>query len=75
MSIPSHGRYWKLIAICRVCPGQPLAEDSLYIVAATVLATMNIDKAVGPDGLVLEPVVEYTGDLIRLALALSHPDT
>ncbi|KAF9816980.1 hypothetical protein IEO21_03745 [Rhodonia placenta] len=59
----------------RVCPGQPLAEDSLYIVAATVLATMNIDKAVGPDGLVLEPVVEYTGDLIRLALALSHPDT
>lgn len=47
----------------RVCPGQPLAEDSLYIVAATVLATMNV----GPDGLVLEPVVEYTGDLI------SHP--
>ncbi|EED79025.1 predicted protein [Postia placenta Mad-698-R] len=55
----------------RVCPGQPLAEDSLYIVAATVLATMNV----GPDGLVLEPVVEYTGDLIRLALALIHPDT
>lgn len=49
----------------RVCPGQPLAEDSLYIVAAAVLATMSINKAVGPDGLLAESVVRYSGDIIN----------
>ncbi|KAF8074603.1 cytochrome P450 [Lyophyllum atratum] len=34
----------------RVCPGRHLADDSLWIVIATVLATMSISKAIGKDG-------------------------
>nr|BAK09445.1 cytochrome P450 [Postia placenta] len=51
----------------RVCPGQPLADDLVFIVAITILATLNISQPIGADGLPVKPDVSYTG------VALSHP--
>ncbi|OSX64723.1 hypothetical protein POSPLADRAFT_1135220 [Postia placenta MAD-698-R-SB12] len=51
----------------RVCPGQLLAEDTLFLLIASVLSTMNITKAIGPDGLPVKVDVEYTSG------AISHP--
>nr|BAK09488.1 cytochrome P450 [Postia placenta] len=51
----------------RVCPGRVLAEDSIFIFVACVLATLDISKAVGPDGLPIESGVQYTGGTV------SHP--
>nr|BAK09480.1 cytochrome P450 [Postia placenta] len=51
----------------RVCPGKVLAEDTVFTLVACVLATLDISKAVGSDGLPIEPDVQYTGGTI------SHP--
>ncbi|KAH9925322.1 cytochrome P450 [Fomitopsis serialis] len=48
----------------RVCPGRMLAEDTLFIVAASVLASFNISDAVPLEG----ETIEYRGGV------LSHPD-
>nr|BAK09388.1 cytochrome P450 [Postia placenta] len=51
----------------RVCPGQLLAEDTLFLLIASVLSTMNITKPIGSDGLPIDVNVEYTSG------AISHP--
>ncbi|KAH9925317.1 cytochrome P450 [Fomitopsis serialis] len=48
----------------RVCPGRMLAEDTLFIVAASVLASFNISDAVPREG----EAIKYGGGMI------SHPD-
>ncbi|PCH38747.1 cytochrome P450 [Wolfiporia cocos MD-104 SS10] len=48
----------------RACPGQMLAEDTLFIAAATILAMFDIAKALGPDGAPIEPKVQYDGGII-----------
>ncbi|KAF9810818.1 hypothetical protein IEO21_06766 [Rhodonia placenta] len=45
----------------RACPGQILAEDSLFIIVVRVLSTMTIERALGTDNL----PVEYTSGAIR----------
>ncbi|CCM04678.1 uncharacterized protein FIBRA_06864 [Fibroporia radiculosa] len=45
----------------RTCPGQMLAEDSLFIASAMILATFDISKVIGLDGLPVEPKVDYIG--------------
>ncbi|GJE86537.1 cytochrome P450 [Phanerochaete sordida] len=50
----------------RICPGLHLADSSVYISCAMVLATFDISKSV-ENGEVVEPVVEYTSGTI------SHP--
>ncbi|TFY59478.1 hypothetical protein EVG20_g7775 [Dentipellis fragilis] len=50
----------------RICPGLNLADASMFISVAMVLAVFDISKAV-ENGRVVEPVVEYTGTTI------SHP--
>lgn len=52
----------------RVCPGQSLAEDTIFSVVAAVLSIFSISKAIGPDGAPIEPEVSYTGG------SLSHPN-
>lgn len=52
----------------RVCPGQFLADHSLFIVVATVLSTMNIGRAKRDDGTPIDIHVEYSGG------AISHPN-
>ncbi|OSX64689.1 hypothetical protein POSPLADRAFT_1134235 [Postia placenta MAD-698-R-SB12] len=49
----------------RVCPGQLLAEDTLFLLIASVLSTMNITKPIGSDGLPIDVNVEYTSGAIR----------
>lgn len=49
----------------RICPGQYLGAASVWIVMATLLATFDIKKAVGEDGLEITPVVKLTPGLTR----------
>ncbi|GKT59242.1 cytochrome P450 [Colletotrichum tofieldiae] len=44
----------------RVCIGRFLADNSVWIAVATMLATLNISKKVGADGQVIEPKVTFT---------------
>jgi len=43
----------------RICPGRHMAFSSLWITAASILATMNITKAIDANGNVVEPSGEY----------------
>lgn len=49
----------------RICPGRHLAEDSLFITAATILSVFNILPCIDDDGNPLKTQVEYTGGTIR----------
>nr|XP_036588384.1 cytochrome p450 monooxygenase [Colletotrichum truncatum]KAF6799757.1 cytochrome p450 monooxygenase [Colletotrichum truncatum] len=44
----------------RVCVGRFLADNSVWMAVATMLATLKIDKEFGPDGQVIEPKVAFT---------------
>ncbi|KAM6476095.1 cytochrome P450 [Trichoderma sp. SZMC 28011] len=48
----------------RICPGRYIAEDSLFITIARLLATFNISKAVDEQGMPVEPKVEYLPGLV-----------
>ncbi|THH14867.1 hypothetical protein EW146_g5517 [Bondarzewia mesenterica] len=48
----------------RICPGMPFADASLFLQFATVLAVFNITKAVSKEGVVIEPVVEFTSGTV-----------
>ncbi|PCH42014.1 cytochrome P450 [Wolfiporia cocos MD-104 SS10] len=45
----------------RTCPGRNVAEDTLFLLIATVLATCDISKAIDHNGVPIEPEVDYTG--------------
>jgi cytochrome P450 len=49
----------------RICPGRHLAEANVWIVVVTMLATLNIQKAVGEDGEEIIPEVVLTNGLTR----------
>ncbi|KLO15260.1 CyP450 monooxygenase [Schizopora paradoxa] len=49
----------------RVCPGQSWAEHILFIAASSILASFNIEKATGPDGIPIPPNDDYAPDFIR----------
>ncbi|EPS93959.1 hypothetical protein FOMPIDRAFT_48847 [Fomitopsis schrenkii] len=51
----------------RVCPGQFLADNNVWLVLATLIATMNIRKARGEDGVEITPRLDYTSGIV------SHP--
>ena len=55
----------------RICVGRHLAQASVWIVMATLIATMDIKKPIGPDGKEVEPVVEFSTGLSRLVIQLS----
>ncbi|THH19556.1 hypothetical protein EW146_g1637 [Bondarzewia mesenterica] len=48
-----------------ICPGRHLADASLWIVMATMLATLSIDKTLGPDGNEITPTIALTPGLTR----------
>jgi hypothetical protein len=54
-----------MLILRRICPGRHLAEASVWIVVVTLLATMNINKAIGPDGKEITPDVVLTSGLTR----------
>ncbi|KAI0747863.1 cytochrome P450 [Daedaleopsis nitida] len=47
----------------RVCPGRFLAMGSVWMAIASLCATMEIRKAIGPDGKEITPSGEYTSGL------------
>ncbi|KAG6906805.1 hypothetical protein DXG01_012033 [Tephrocybe rancida] len=52
----------------RKCPGRHLADESLWITIATILATLKIKRALGPDGMEIIP------DVIPIASGITnHP--
>ncbi|KAJ7638419.1 cytochrome P450 [Roridomyces roridus] len=48
----------------RICPGQHLAENSIWIQMVLVLLTMTITKATDTDGKIIEPEVAFTTGLV-----------
>ncbi|KAJ7122870.1 cytochrome P450 [Mycena epipterygia] len=49
----------------RICPGQYLAENSIWIQMVLSLMTMTISKAVDPDtGKIIEPEVAFTSGIV-----------
>ncbi|KAF8077572.1 cytochrome P450 [Lyophyllum atratum] len=44
----------------RICPGRHLADASLWIVMASILATFNISKAIGDDGKEITPEINLS---------------
>ncbi|KAI3620918.1 cytochrome p450 [Moniliophthora roreri] len=47
----------------RVCPGQHLAERSLFLTIANILAVFNLEKEVDEKGNVVEPPLEFHGNV------------
>jgi len=48
----------------RVCPGQQLAEGSVFLAIAMVLATLDISPKIGADGKPIMPEVDYVGTIV-----------
>ena len=57
----------QLDLLCRVCPGKELALNSLFIVMAMVIATLDISKAKDDHGHEIEPRCDYTPNMVRYA--------
>ncbi|KAF9263088.1 cytochrome P450 [Marasmius fiardii PR-910] len=52
----------------RICPGRYLAEASIFIATAMILSVFRIEKKIGDDGKVIEPVVNpLTGATCHMA--------
>ena len=49
----------------RICPGSHIAISTIWIAAASILATFNLSKSVDKDGKVIEPSCEYLSAIIR----------
>ncbi|THH16045.1 hypothetical protein EW146_g4546 [Bondarzewia mesenterica] len=52
----------------RVCPGRYMARGSIWIAIVSILATLDISKAVDKDGKAIEPTDEYSSGLIVTVL-------
>jgi len=50
----------------RECPGQHLAESSVWLLIVSMLATLDISKAVDEHGNTIEPVVNYSNAIFRV---------
>ncbi|OAX32519.1 hypothetical protein K503DRAFT_600754 [Rhizopogon vinicolor AM-OR11-026] len=48
----------------RICPGMHLADVSLFLNIAGILATFDISKALDEHGKDVEPLVEYTNSVV-----------
>ncbi|KAJ7167251.1 cytochrome P450 [Mycena crocata] len=48
----------------RICPGKDMAQWSIWICVASILATFNITKGVDERGVPIEPSGEYTSGLL-----------
>jgi cytochrome P450 len=53
----------------RVCPGMHFAEVSLFNNIAGILATFDISKALDEQDNEVEPLVEYTDNVIRRVMS------
>lgn len=51
----------------RICPGRHFSEESLWLISAHMIATMDINKAIDENGDVITPPLEFTTGFV------SHP--
>lgn len=49
----------------RICPGRFFAENGLFLLCATVLATLDINRTCDVDGNEITPQIEYEGRAAR----------
>jgi hypothetical protein len=54
-----------LCLLRRICPGMHLANSSVWIAIASILATLQISRAVGDDGNEVVPEIGFTYGLSR----------
>ncbi|KAJ7722333.1 cytochrome P450 [Mycena metata] len=52
----------------RICPGRFLAQASVFITTASILAAFDITKFIGTDGQPVEPTYEYSSGLVTAPL-------
>lgn len=52
-------------SVPRVCPGRSLADNNVWLVLATLIATMDIRKARGENGVEITPFLDYTSGIVR----------
>ncbi|KAF9479201.1 cytochrome P450 [Pholiota conissans] len=50
----------------RQCPGQNLVQSSVWLVMVSMLATLNISKAVDDQGNVVEPEIKFENPIFRV---------
>ena len=55
-----------LMSHSRVCPGRMLAEDTLFVAAASVLASFDVSNAVPLNG----SKIGYAGGIIRYVISV-----
>lgn len=56
--------------LLRICPGQHVAEDTLFINVATTLATLDISKGLDKNGLPIEPDLNYIPGVILYEISI-----
>ena len=54
----------------RKCPGIFFAEASIFAAVALTLSVYNIEKAKDASGMPIEPIMKWTGHVIRYAAGL-----
>ena len=52
-------------SVTRLCPGNHLIDSSVWLLIASMLATLDISKAVDEHGNTVEPVVKYDNSIFR----------
>ena len=57
--------------LSRICPGKEIADTSLFITIAVMIAVLRIEKAVDALENEITPSLEVTNGLIRLACVYS----
>jgi len=50
----------------RKCPGYNLVESSIWLLVASIIATLDISKAVDDKGNIVEPKVEFNNPIFRI---------
>jgi hypothetical protein len=50
---------------CSICPGRYLANDTVWIAIARILAVFTISKAKDANGNVIEPEIAYVTTITR----------
>jgi cytochrome P450 len=56
----------------RVCPGQNLAESSIWIQMVLLLLTVTISKAVDSNGRIIEPEIGFTTAIVSYVFPLAR---
>lgn len=54
----------------RICAGKVLAQSSLWLTVASLLACFDLEKALDKDGLAIEPSTDFVDGLLSYASLL-----